>query len=302
MMMKMKDSLDPNILIKKHTSSLFDRLLNIPETRKLVYRLDTIENMRIGKPRFDPGLYEWPKKLYQELRDHLQEVRNFFDINSFWYDSSLRPILDADKRRISKRSIIFLLERDIWETDEVYGDYLIEKKENTTIISYYRRDHKIQSFKLETTEDTEIKKWICQDAVRQIKDQFRFLWNSLTTELQTVRDEEYKKSPKISLSAEYLKDQLKIVKEEAEKWPEAQLLNLGRIVEIWLLIELNYDYNPGLFYLIRQAKINRLINLHHFKLLMKIRAEYNNIKHNRNYNLDEKKIQILIEDFDSLFN
>lgn len=62
-------------------------------------------------------------------------------------------LISYSKRSESKNSIIFLLERDIWETDEVYGDYLIEKIENYTKISYFRFDKKIKSFEIDTIED-----------------------------------------------------------------------------------------------------------------------------------------------------
>lgn len=35
-----------------------------------------------------------------------------------------------------------------WESDEVYGDYLIEDNEETTKISYFRFYHKFKTFSL----------------------------------------------------------------------------------------------------------------------------------------------------------
>lgn len=110
---KEKMNLEAQELIEKHTL-LYERLIKIPEIRKLIYRVDIENGNSIGKPRFNPNEYQWPKELYRDLRDHLQELRNFFDSHSYWFDNSLRFLLDTNKRRASKKSIIFLLEKDVW--------------------------------------------------------------------------------------------------------------------------------------------------------------------------------------------
>ena len=51
-------------------------------------------------------------------------------------------------------------------TDEVYGKYLIEENKAGITISYSRRERKINQITLETKEESEIKDWICKDAIR----------------------------------------------------------------------------------------------------------------------------------------
>ena len=106
---------------------LYSELLKIPSERELSFKLVEKDGLTVGQPRFMPRYYEWPTELKIKLRDHLQEVWNFFDKYSHWVDDSIMSILSYSKRSTSKKSIMFLLERDVWETDEVYGDYLIEK-------------------------------------------------------------------------------------------------------------------------------------------------------------------------------
>lgn len=293
--------LEAQELIEKHTL-LYEKLVKIPEIRNLIYRVDIEKGNAIGKPRFDPKEYQWPKELYNKLRNHLQEIRNFFDSHSYWFDNSLRSLLDTDKRRASKKSILFLLEKDVWQMDEVYGGFLIEKGTDQTIISYLRRDHKIQSFTINTINDSKIEQWICKNVIKQIQNQFLFLWKKLLTEIETIRDESYRKEPKISLKIDYLKEQLVMIKKEQKNWPEASLLSLGRLIEIWLLIELNQKHSPGLFYLVRTAELNNLIDQHQKKLLLNINDHYNRLKHDRHYQIDDKTIIILISEFDKIFN
>ena len=83
--------------------------------------------------------------------------------------------------------------------------------------------------------------------------------------------------------------------------PESALLNLGRIMEIWLLIRLNHSNSPGLSLLIRHAEIEKLIDKHQSKLLGNINDEYNKLKHYRQHTIDEKKIDTFIKDFNSIF-
>jgi len=96
--------------------------------------------VKVGKPRFNDPKYQWSTSLLVDVRDHLQNIWNFFDRYSYWFDDTLIPLLNTDERRMSKKSIIFLLEDDMWCTDEVYGKYLIEENQDCITISYSRRE------------------------------------------------------------------------------------------------------------------------------------------------------------------
>ncbi len=101
---------------------LYEQLIEIPENREMTYVEEIKKGIKVGKPRFKNPKYQWSKNLLVDLRDHLQNIWNFFDKYSYWFDDTLLPLLNTNERRVSKKSIIFLLEEDVWSTDEVYGE------------------------------------------------------------------------------------------------------------------------------------------------------------------------------------
>ncbi len=145
-----------NSLLDNH-KKLYDQLIEIPDKRDMMYLEEMEEGVKVGKPRFNNPKYQWTTSLLVRVRDHLQNIRNFFDKYSYWFDDTLIPLLNTDERRISKKSIIFLLEEDVWCTDEVYGKYLIEENQDCATISYSRRDRKIKKINMNTKDETEIK-------------------------------------------------------------------------------------------------------------------------------------------------
>lgn len=163
---------------------LFNELKQIPKTRAMTYHTERSEGHLIAKPRFDPPNYVWPSKLLSKVQNHLQKIWDFFE-RSQGVDTITRALIHPEERRSSKNSIIFLLERDIWCTDDVYGDYLIEKTTKSLVISYYRRGQKRKQFSLPSMTDTEIEAWICNDARQQIEAHFSYLWKYLETEIVT---------------------------------------------------------------------------------------------------------------------
>jgi len=287
-------------LLKKH-ASLYKQLFLIPERREIIYREKKDNNKLIGNPRFKKKEYNWPKQLLIELRDHLQNLWNYFELYSYWLDPSLLLLLDHRTRKASKKSLLFLLEMDVWQTDEVYGNYLIEKEKNKTKITYTRFNQRYREFILNTLDNKEIENWICKDAVVQIQTQFTHLWDKLKKEVEVCMEEKYRKQPKITFSLNYIKDQLDIIEGYIDTWPESALLNLGRVLEIWLLIELKVKTNYGQDFLIKEAEVKNLIDKHQFKLLMNIKNQYNDLKHQATYKVDKKIVKTLFNDFVSIF-
>jgi len=287
-------------LLKRH-ASLYKELIQIPEKRKIIYREEKEKNKVIGKPRFKEKEYSWPKQILIEIRNHLQELWNYFEQHSYWLDPSLLLLLDFRTRKASKKSILFLLEMDVWQTDEVYGDYLIEKEKSGTKIFYTRFGHKYRENLLNTIDNQEIKNWICKDAVNQIQRQFTHIWKRLKKEVEVCSEEKFRKQPKISLSLKYLEEQVKKIEVETDSWPESAVLNLGRVLEIWLLIELKANANYGLHFLIKQAEVRNLIDKHQLRLLVNIKDHYNDLKHQTSYKVDKKVVKTLFNDFVSIF-
>ncbi len=287
-------------LLEAH-KNLYELLIKIPENRKMTYLEEIKKGVKIGKPRFKNPKYQWTKNLLVDLRDHLQNIWNFFDKYSYWFDDTLIPLLDTNERRVSKKSIIFLLEEEVWSTDEVYGKYIIEESQDGVTISYSRRDRRLQQIILKTKEESEVKDWICKDAIRQIQSQFDFLWDKLETEIQACIDEIYHKPPKFTLKPNYLKDQLDKTIEISEQWAEAGLLNLGRIVEHWLLNKMGMKSAPFYSDLIRDAEIAGLIDMNERKLLRNIRSNYNDLKHKTYYKINNEDIKLMVKGFCNLF-
>ena len=287
-------------LIERH-SSIYKNLITIPENREMVYREEMDNNNVMGKPRFKEKELNWPKKLLIALRDHLQELWNYFELYSYWLDSSLLLLLDHRTRKASKKSVLFLLEMDVWQTDEVYGDYLIEKEIDKTMISYTRFGQRYRETILNTIDNNEIEDWICKDGINQIQTQFTHLWEKIKKEIEVCMEEKFRKEPKITLSHMYLEEQVDKIEGYIDSWPESALLNLGRVLEIWLLIELKVKTNYGLDFLIKEAELRILIDNHQFKLLMNIKNHYNDLKHNSNYRINKQVVKTLVRDFISIF-
>lgn len=291
---------DGKTLLEAH-KKLYNQLIELPENREMTYTEDMEEGIRVGKPRFKNSKYQWSKNLLVKLRDHLQNIWNFFDRYSYWFDATLLPLLDTNERRMSKKSIIFLLEENVWSTDEVYGKYILKDNQDGITISYSRRERKMKKITLKPKDDTEIEEWICNDAIRQIKTQFKFLWGKLETEIEVCIDEIFHKQPKSTLSPSYLQDQLEKTEEISEQWAEAALLNLGRILEHWLLNRIGMkSANYGVD-LIREAEIADLLDKNEVKLLRNIRTNYNNLKHKTYYIIDTEEIKRMMENFSKIF-
>ena len=281
---------------------LYEQLIEIPEKREMIYIEEMEGGVKVGKPRFKNPKYQWSTSLLVEVRDHLQNIWNFFDRYSYWFDDTLIPLLNSDERRMSKKSIIFLLEEDVWCTDEVYGKYLIEENQDGITISYSRRERKLNQITLKSKHASVIKNWICKDATNQIKNQFKFLWGKLETEIQVCIDEIFHKQPKLTFKSDYLEVQLEKTITISEQWPEAGLLNLGRIIELWLLTSLGKKKSLREVDIIREAEIAGILDKHGVKLLRNIRTNYNNWKHKTYYTIETEDIRTLVESFSNLFN
>ena len=123
----------------------------------------------------------------------------------------------------------------------------------------------------------------------------------METEIQVCIEEFFHKPPKFTLKPDYLKEQLDKTIEITEQWAEAGLLNLGRIVEHWLLNKLGMKRAPFYSDLIRDAEIAGLIDKNEVKLLRNIRSNYNGLKHKTYYKIDIEEIKLMIKHFSNLF-
>ncbi len=147
-----------------------------------------------------------------------------------------------------------------------------------------------------------IKDWICKDAKKQIENQFKFLWGKIETEIQVCLEETFHKQPKLTLKPDYIKNQLEKTITICEQWAEAGLLNLGRIIELWLLTSLGKKSVFRGEDIIREAEIAGILDKHGVKLLRNIKTNYNNLKHKTYYTIENEDIKTMVERFSNLFN
>ncbi|MHA1756325.1 MAG: hypothetical protein ACTSVV_06115 [Promethearchaeota archaeon] len=287
---------DGEKILQEH-NILFKKLLKIPESRELIYREESINGQLIGKPRFKEKKYQWNPDLLEKLRSHLQKIWNFFEKYSYWFDDSIRDMINYDYRRLSKKSIVFLLENDVWETDEVYGDYLIEETEGNTQISYFRFEKKFQEFPLQKLTKETREKWIKKDVINQIKNQFEYLWKKLENEILTCMEEEFHKASTFQLTNKYFDSEMDKIRKVIKISKEASLLSLGRLQELWLLKALNLESSNLHMDITVKAELESIISKGESRLLRKIRHHYNRLKHSTTYNIDGCNIEDLLDSF-----
>jgi hypothetical protein len=288
-------------LLGQH-DSLCPRLLHVPDQRTMVYREDVIDGRRIGKPRFDPPMLSWGAELLASLRDHLQAIWNYLQAHSYWFDPSIKELLVRDSRRESKASVIFLLERDVWATDEVYGDYLIEEISNSIRVSYFRREQRRKTRELGPLTNSKLKEWILDDAKNQIKDQFTHLWEKLRTEIQTSMEEGFHKLPSKVATRDDIIAQFKACEQIKSISPEAALLQLGRVAEWWLLHTLGHVTRRDYADLVRLAETAGFLNKNQARLFAEVRSTYNSLKHDTRFILEPSVLDGLLVKFEKFIN
>ena len=90
------------------------KLVLIPENREINFYSESENGFEFGKPRFSPARQLLAPALLQELKEHLQSIRSFFDNNEYYYDDLIDFLID--KQSFSRKgSIAFLLQQDVWK-------------------------------------------------------------------------------------------------------------------------------------------------------------------------------------------
>ena len=288
-------------LLKEH-NELFFELIKIPEEREITFHIDNDNGHQIAKPRFQPPLYNWPDNILTRFRNHLQHIWNFFETYSYWFDDMIKPLINYDNQRISKNSIMFLLQQDTNETDEVYGEYLIEKGLTDYSISYYKKNQKLQTFKPRVNSKEKVEEWICLDSRRQIIDRFSFLWNYIQTEIESCSIEDNTRLPDKLLTSRYIQEQNNKISAVIEQYPELGLLKLGRIAELYLVQILKLENRPYNINLAWKAKNEGLITNQQMKTFESIRKQCNSLKHRLDYSVNETIIEQLWKNFSNIIS
>lgn len=207
--------------IKSRLYKVKKNVLLIPEGRQIEISSNLVEDSSttfIYKPRFvtkEEDITQNIKsdliKIIDDLNYHLLE----YSPNSFEF---IGNIIDLSSQ--NKDSLIFLLEKDIYATDEVYGEYLVEIKNDEYEISYYRRDIKVKILPLKPLS-IDLEDFIIKDAILQIQNQVEKLWKIIENEIE--RCENRYKAQKIKDREERIKLLSSLLEKEECEYLEFKL-------------------------------------------------------------------------------
>jgi hypothetical protein len=267
-------------------------LAEIPDIRKMSYVEEVKDDQKFGKPRFNPPSYLINPDLELRVTSYIDALKLFFNSRNYLIRDDFDILFDAKQLHKNKYSPLFLLENDVWNTDAVYGLYLIENMNNNIEIYYYRRNQK--RLKLEY-DGSEIHEFIIQDARNQIKREFCFLWDQLNKEIQIA--DELHRLTSVKLTGMDLNKLLKTSKFLVETNTIAACLMLGRGIEMLCRIVIRKNNRHKLAQMLKILKNNKIVSDEDYDNLDRIRIVYNNTKHTLNYEVDPDEINHLWSEF-----
>lgn len=288
--------------IKKESLQLKKNLREIPAQRNIICRIEEfrdIDSKFIYKPRFDSQFKLIDKSLKYNFNKLLADINYYLKEYSLDEFKNLKQIFKGDL--YNKKSIIFLLENDVWATDEVYGDYLVEKFKDHYKIFYYRWERKIKQLENQDLM-ADITKYTMKDAIIQIQTQCDKLWECLEVEIEkSLQNYE-------SLKNRYAGFKNNITLEEMLKEGKKCLniniflsvFYIGYVLEHSLRLKLNkLKDHVGLGWLIYLSKRKNILTKSEAKICNQIKDAYNKTKHKMDYRIKPERLSRL---YDKFFN
>lgn len=180
----MVDNVIEKILkIKDRITNIKRKLREIPEQRNFTCTFEEIQlnpPTWIYKPRFKPKNESIPQELKQEFVQLIDDINLHLKKCSPDGFANLIKIIDLSGE--NKKSIIYLLENDVYNTDEVYGDYLVKELQNHYEINYHRWNEKKKQLPNQDLS-IDLEKSVMNDVIHQIQSQFDRLWVVLENEI-----------------------------------------------------------------------------------------------------------------------
>lgn len=170
--------------IKAKLQEIHNELREIPTKRKLVVTKEEsviFPSSLVYKPRFRPifkKMNRKTRKILVSIFDRMSIILKPYSPNNF---VNLKDIIDTYKN--NKKTLIFLLENNTYKTDEVFGDYLVEAKQNFFEISYIRRKEKRKILPNQSL-NIDLNKIIKKDIILQIQNQFDSMWQMIEEEVE----------------------------------------------------------------------------------------------------------------------
>lgn len=283
------------------------KLIKIPREREiqcLMYAEIKSNEEFLVKPRFIPSEISIElslMKLLTELRDDLFcYLQNYASHRDTRHIKSILSLNSNNKK--SKKSICYLIEKNVWATDAVYGDYYVVYHPSEQKYSIYnkRRGRKrriiAERKKFNSIED--LKQFINEDAVIQIESEFDRLLNLVIQEINLVKAEyniirskfgEF--NPKGSLKEILITGERLI-------YPQTLLsvFSIGYVAEMYLkkvFSENNIKYTKKIRFDLEKGFNLSLFSHKTKKILHKILDEYNDTKHNPNHRINRENLRKL---------
>lgn len=278
-------SLQKKDLVILH-DKLREELVKIPSNRNMIYTQVSRDNLIIGKPRFDPPSIDLEQNLEEKLLEFIEKCRDYFVLMDYKVRDDLEDFLNLKEFHNSKYSPIFLIEQDVWKTDGVYGDYLIEEKDIGSEVNYTRRGQKRGNVNLELDS---FEKSIIADARKQIVTQFERIWKSLAKEIEKA-DVLFERS-QIKISNRFLQEQFESSEKLLAINPIAACLIMGRCLELFCRMKLNIKTRVGLAKMIVDANTLNIISNSEYVIFDEIRDMYNSLKHELTYEIDPEELK-----------
>lgn len=188
--------------IRAKLQEIQNELREIPTKRKIVVTKEEsvfFPSSFVYRPRFSLSfkkINRKTRKILVSIFDRMSVILKPYSPDNF---INLKDIIDTDKN--NKKSLIFLLENNTYKTDEVFGDYLVETKQNFFEISYIRRKEKRKTIQNQSL-NADLNKAIKNDIILQIQNQFDSMWQMIEEEIE--RCEQNFKITKKHESTEYI--------------------------------------------------------------------------------------------------
>ena len=173
--------------ILNQLDQLRESLRDIPSHRDITCSREEIHKNPptwIYRPRFKPKFKLIPQKLKLEFIQLVDNINLHLKKYSPDNLANLVDILSVSGN--NKKSVTFLLENNVYNTDEVYGDYIAEELQDHYEIYYYRWEEKKNQLPNQD-HSVDLEKFVKNDAIIQIQNQFDQMWKILETEVERCR-------------------------------------------------------------------------------------------------------------------
>lgn len=221
--------------IRAKLQEIQNELREIPTKRKIVVTKEEsvfFPSSFVYRPRFSLSfkkINRKTRKILVSIFDRMSVILKPYSPDNF---INLKDIIDTDKN--NKKSLIFLLENNTYKTDEVFGDYLVETKQNFFEISYIRRKEKRKTIQNQSL-NADLNKAIKNDIILQIQNQFDSMWQMIEEEIERCEQnfkitKKHESTEYITLIKRFLNTTECVYLEFKSKMYEIQILNGKRKV------------------------------------------------------------------------